>query len=254
MLNTAVSAFWVPIVRDVVTVTGSDARKYLHSQLSQNIETMQPGDVRASFVLQPTGKIDALLRVSCAASDRFVLDMEAGFGESVVARLKRFKIRVNADLDLQQQNWRAVRNCSGIPIDGSLAAWRADGTAVDVFSPALSLSKTIQQGNAEQFAAARVAAMWPIMGVDISTDMIPAETGIVECAVSFTKGCYPGQELVERMDSRGSTAPRMLTRIDCPAGVAAGADVVVNGLTVGTYTTVAGTQAIALIKRGSVLA
>jgi folate-binding protein YgfZ len=157
-------------------------------------------------------------------------------------------------LDLQQQNWRAVRNCSGIPIDGSLAAWRADGTAVDVFSPALSLSKTIQQGNAEQFAAARVAAMWPIMGVDISTDMIPAETGIVECAVSFTKGCYPGQELVERMDSRGSTAPRMLTRIDCPAGAAAGADVVVNGVTVGTYTTVAGTQAIALIKRGSVLA
>jgi hypothetical protein len=183
-----------------------------------------------------------------------VLDTEAGFGESVVARLKRFKIRVNADLDLQQQNWRAIRNCGGTAIDGSLAAWRADGTAVDVFSPALSLSKTIQQGNAEQFAAARVAAMWPIMGVDISTDMIPAETGIVECAVSFTKGCYPGQELVERMDSRGSTAPRMLTRIDCPAGVAAGADVVVNGLTVGTYTTVAGTQAIALIKRGSVLA
>jgi folate-binding protein YgfZ len=215
---------------------------------------MQPGDVRASFVLQPTGKIDALLRVSCAASDRFVLDMEAGFGESVVARLKRFKIRVNADLDLQQQNWRAIRNCGGTAIDGSLAAWRADGTAVDVFSPALSLSKTIQQGNAEQFAAARVAAMWPIMGVDISTDMIPAETGIVECAVSFTKGCYPGQELVERMDSRGSTAPRMLTRIDCPAGAAAGADVVVNGVTVGTYTTVAGTQAIALIKRGSVLA
>jgi folate-binding protein YgfZ len=254
MLNTAVSAFWVPIVRDVVTVTGSDARKYLHSQLSQNIETMQPGDVRASFVLQPTGKIDALLRVSCAASDRFVLDMEAGFGESVVARLKRFKIRVNADLDLQQQNWRAIRNCGGTAIDGSLAAWRADGTACDVFAPSLALPKTIQQGNAEQFAAARVAAMWPIMGVDISTDMIPAETGIVECAVSFTKGCYPGQELVERMDSRGSTAPRMLTRIDCPAGAAAGADVVVNGATVGTYTTVAGTQAIALIKRGSVLA
>jgi folate-binding protein YgfZ len=180
--------------------------------------------------------------------------MEAGFGESVVARLKRFKIRVNADLDLQQQNWRAIRNCGGTAIDGSLAAWRADGTACDVFAPSLALPKTIQQGNAEQFAAARVAAMWPIMGVDISTDMIPAETGIVECAVSFTKGCYPGQELVERMDSRGSTAPRMLTRIDCPAGAAAGADVVVNGVTVGTYTTVAGTQAIALIKRGSVLA
>ena len=254
MVDSTSSAFWVPIVRDVVTVTGSDARKYLHSQLSQNIETMQPGDVRASFVLQPTGKIDALLRVSCAANDRFVLDTESGYGESVVARLKRFKIRVNADLDLQQQTWRAVRNCLGIPIVGSLAAWRADGSAVDVFSPALKLPSNIPQGTAEQFAAARVAAMWPIMGVDISTSMIPAETGIVECAVSFTKGCYPGQELVERMDSRGSTAPRMLTRIDCPSDAVAGANVVVNGVTVGTYTTVASTQAIALIKRGSVLA
>jgi folate-binding protein YgfZ len=95
--------------------------------------------------------------------------------------------------------------------------------------------------------------MWPIMGVDISTDMIPAETGIVECAVSFTKGCYPGQELVERMDSRGSTAPKMLMRIECPADAVVGSDVVVNGVTVGTYTTVEGAQAIALIKRGTVL-
>ena len=248
------NAFWVPLVRDVVTVTGSDAQKYLHSQLSQNIESMQPGDVRASFVLQPTGKIDALLRVSCGAADRFVLDTEAGFGESVVARLKRFKIRVNAEIELQQQIWRAVRNCGDVVVEGSLAAWRADGTAVDVFSSAVTLPSNIQQGSTEQFTAARVAAMWPITGVDISTDMIPAETGIVECAVSFTKGCYPGQELVERMDSRGSTAPRMLRRVDCPVGSLAGSDVVVDGVTIGTYTTVAGGQSIALIKRGSALA
>ena len=56
------------------------------------------------------------------------------------------------------------------------------------------------------------------------------------------------------MDSRGSTAPRMLTRIACPADAVAGSDVIINGVTVGTYTTVVGTQAIALIKRGSVLA
>lgn len=253
-MSTVANTFWVPIVRDVVTVTGSDAQKYLHSQLSQNIETMQPGDTRASLLLQPTGKIDALLRVTCAASDRFVLDTEVGYGETVVARLKRFKIRVNADLELQQQSWRAIRNCGDTPIDGSLAAWRADGTAVDVFSPSLVLPSTIGQGTAEQFTAARVAAMWPMMGEDISPSMIPAETGIVECVVSFTKGCYPGQELVERMDSRGSTAPRMLMRIDSPPDAAAGAEVVVNGVTVGTYTTVAGAQSIALIKRGSILA
>jgi hypothetical protein len=56
------------------------------------------------------------------------------------------------------------------------------------------------------------------------------------------------------MDSRGSTAPKMLTLIDCPIDAVAGANVVANDVTVGTYTTVVGTQAIALIKRGSVLA
>jgi folate-binding protein YgfZ len=88
------------------------------------------------------------------------------------------------------------------------------------------------------------------MGVDITTEMIPAETGVVDVAVSFTKGCYPGQELVERMDSRGSMAPRRLCRVLCAPGVKAGDEVVVNNETVGVYTTVAGVNALALIKRG----
>jgi folate-binding protein YgfZ len=88
------------------------------------------------------------------------------------------------------------------------------------------------------------------MGVDITTDMIPAETGVVDVAVSFTKGCYPGQELVERMDSRGSMAPRRLCRVICAPGVKAGDKVVVNEEMVGVFTTVAGDIALALIKRG----
>ena len=53
------------------------------------------------------------------------------------------------------------------------------------------------------------------MGAEILPgETIPAETGLAETAISFTKGCYPGQELVERMDSRGSTAPRHLTVLD----------------------------------------
>jgi hypothetical protein len=141
----------------------------------------------------------------------------------------------------------------GAAIDGSIAAWRADGTAVDVFAPGLAIPATIAEGTQEQFEAARVAAMWPIMGADITTDMIPAESGIVELAVSFTKGCYPGQELVERMDSRGSKAPRMLQRASCALGTTSGMPVLVDDVTVGTYTTVAGSQAIALVKRGVTL-
>ena len=244
--------FWKSIERDVITVTGSDAKSYLHSQLSQDLASMQPGDVRMSLLLQPTGKIDSLLRVTCAAADRFVLDCDPGYGESTVARLSRFKIRVNAEIELQRQTWRAVRSTETavLSIDGAIPAWRCDGSAFDIFSPNLVMPPTVREGTEAEFAESRVRACWPVMGTDITTEMIPAETSVVEVAVSFTKGCYPGQELVERMDSRGSTAPRRLCRVICASGVKVGDEIVVNGEVVGKYTTVSGMMALALIKRG----
>ena len=251
--------FWKSIERDVITVTGSDAKTYLHSQLSQDIASMQPGDVRMSLLLQPTGKVDSLLRVTCAAADRFVLDCDPGFGESTVARLSRFKIRVNAEIELQRQTWRAVRSTESaartniaqtLDVSGAIPAWRCDGTAFDIFSPTMVLPATLREGSEAELLESRVRALWPEMGVDITTEMIPAETSVVEVAVSFTKGCYPGQELVERMDSRGSMAPRRLCRVICASGVKVGDEIVVNGEVVGKYTTVSGMMALALIKRG----
>jgi folate-binding protein YgfZ len=83
----------------------------------------------------------------------------------------------------------------------------------------------------------------------MTTNSMPAETGLTDCAVSFTKGCYPGQELVERMDSRGATAPRQLRLIRAEAGASAGAPVVLNGEEIGMYTSVCQEFALALIKR-----
>jgi len=251
--------FWKSIERDVITVTGSDAKTYLHSQLSQDIASMQPGDVRVSLLLQPTGKVDSLLRVTCAAADRFVLDCDPGFGESTVARLSRFKIRVNAEIELQRQTWRAVRStetavltniAQSLDISGAIPAWRCDGSAFDIFSPTMVLPATLREGTEAELLESRVRALWPEMGVDITAEMIPAETSVVEVAVSFTKGCYPGQELVERMDSRGSMAPRRLCRVNCASGTLAQDEVLVNGEVVGKYTTVSGMIALALIKRG----
>jgi folate-binding Fe-S cluster repair protein YgfZ len=82
---------------------------------------------------------------------------------------------------------------------------------------------------------------------------IPAETGILELAVSFTKGCYPGQELVERMDSRGSSAPFHLVALDRRDGDVIGGDVVVDGATVGTITSVGRRQVLARVRRGAQL-
>ena len=111
------SAFHVTIERDVITVTGSDAKSYLHSQVSNDINSLEIGDSRYAFLLQPTGKIDVVVRITCATHDRYVIDMEPGFGEAALARLNRFKIRVRADMELSGQVWRAIRTTESVRID-----------------------------------------------------------------------------------------------------------------------------------------
>jgi len=80
-------------------------------------------------------------------------------------------------------------------------------------------------------------------------DTIPAETGITGAAVSFTKGCYTGQELVERMDARQATPPRRLVRVHAPAPLVEGAELTLAGKVVGLVTTSAGTESLAYVHR-----
>lgn len=244
------SAFWVRIDRDVISMNGPDARTYLQSQLSQDIAPMSIGDALASFLLQPTGRVEALVRIVCVTNEFFTLDVDHGWGDAVIARLQRFKIRVKADMSVETRSCIAYRLCVGEQIEHALPAWRNDGSAFDVIERSATPIVGIREGSQAEFDEARVRTGWPLMGRDLTSDMIPGETGIVECAVSFTKGCYPGQELVERMDSRGSTAPRMLRVIHATTGALVGDDIILDGAIAGKYTSVAGEFALALIKRG----
>ncbi len=238
-------AHWFDDPRDVVAVIGPDASTYLQSQLSNDLRGLPVGASQWAFLLQPTGKVDVLLRVWRRGDEEFVLDTDAGFGEVMKARLNRFKIRVKADIE--DRDWRsiAVRGESG---DG-LVAW---GEGYDLIGPDAQPPSDAQQGSADELESLRIDAAWPRMGAEIVPgEAIPAETGVVDAAVSFTKGCYPGQELVERMDSRGSSAPRHVRRIDVPAGTAVGETVEVDGHAA-IVTSVQGTAALASVRRASV--
>lgn len=232
--------FWTEYSRDVVQVAGADALTYLQSQLSQDLRPVQVGQSVWSFVLQPTGKLDVLLRVWRTDDDTFVLDTDEGFGEVLVARLNRFKIRVKADITALDWKCVAVRGAGEVPAD-ALVAW---GEGYDLLGADVRPPAGVEQGTAEDLLAARIDAVWPQMGAEIkSGETIPAETGITAVAVSFTKGCYPGQELVERMDSRGATAPKLLQRI-----------VLGDGEPVGTITSRSGSVALAYVKRSALQA
>ena len=240
--------FSAPYPRDVVQVAGSDAATFLQSQLSQDIRPLTVGESAWSFLLQPAGKIEVLLRIWRTGDDSFVLDTDAGFGEARVARLNRFKIRVKAEISELLWHCIALRGDGAAEIDG-LASW---GGGVDLLGEAPATPRDSEAGSAEDLLAARIDAVWPAMGSEIvSGQTIPGETGIVAVAVNFTKGCYPGQELVERMDSRGASAPRSLQRVTVPAGTAVGDAYTIDGQSVGVVTSVLGQAALAMVKRGA---
>ena len=239
--------FSAPYTRDVVQVVGTDAATFLQSQLSQDIRPLAVGDSSWSFLLQPTGKVDVLLRISRTGDDSFVLDTDAGYGAAMIARLNRFKIRVKAEITELPWQCIAVRGDGSANLDG-LASW---GDGVDLLGDAPTSPPTAQAGSADDVLAARIDAVWPAMGSEIVPgETIPSETGVVPVAVNFTKGCYPGQELVERLDSRGATPPKSLQRVTVADGTAVGDAYSADGVVVGVVTSVRGTAALAMVKRG----
>ncbi|MCU1360961.1 MAG: hypothetical protein JWN99_2250 [Ilumatobacteraceae bacterium] len=240
--------FWIETPRDVVTVIGPDAASYLQSQVSNDLRPMAVGDSRWAFLLQPTGKIDVLVRVWRRGEEEFVVDTDAGAGDVMIARLNRFKIRVKADIESVDWTCIAVRGQGASDLAG-VVAW---GDGIDLLGPDVQPPAGVPHGSADDMSLARIQAVWPVMFAEIEPgSTIPAETGITDLAVSFTKGCYPGQELVERMDSRGSSAPRLLQSVHVPLGTQAGQPYQIDGVDSGVVTTVFGTTALALVKRSA---
>lgn len=234
----------VPLDRDVVLAEGPEAAEYLHGQVSQDVADMATGESRWSFVLQPQGKVDAFFRLTRRGDDAFVLDTDGGWGPAMTESLARFKMRTK--VDFTPLDWRVV----GLRGPGVAAmAGGAAGTevvvpvdwpgveGVDLLGPGPRVDG-LAEIDADELGIRRIAAGMPAMGADIDDGTIPNETDLVELAVSFTKGCYRGQELVERIHSRGGNR-QLLRRLRADAPVPAGAEIRADDGPVGTITSVA---------------
>ena len=242
---------WFPEGRDVVRVAGPDAVAYLQGQLSQDVEALAVGSSARSFVLQPNGKVDAWVRVTRTAPDEVVLDVDEGHGDALTARLRRFLLRTKADVDAL--DWRAVAlrgpgAAAAVPAGAgedalvAPAGWPGvDG--VDLLGPAVEPPPGVPEVDASAYASLRIRSGVPRMGAELTDATIPAEAGqwVIDASVSFTKGCFTGQELVARIDSRGGHVPRHLRGLVVDAGELppVGAPVVVDGAEVGRVTSAA---------------
>jgi tRNA-modifying protein YgfZ len=224
--------------RDVFAVRGDDAEVYLQGQLSQDILALAVGASADSLLLQPDGKLTALLRVTRVDAQGFVLDTDAGFGDAMVARLKKFLLR--SKVEIERLEWRclALRGAGvGAAATGLLTVLAEAGvmalpsewngwSGIDLLGPkdvvldpgAGPLPEGIISCEQDAAEACRIVSGIPAMGSELTDKTIAAEAGLLDRSVSFTKGCYTGQELVARLDARGNNVPRRLV------GVVGGAD------------------------------
>jgi folate-binding protein YgfZ len=255
--------YTVRLERDVVGVAGPEAASFLQGQLSQDVLAVAGGRSAWSWVLAPTGKVDALVRVTRLADDDWVLDTDAGWGESLLSRLNRFKLRTK--VDLAPRPWAVVGWRDGAPDPDQAAGavvvepWpHLEGA--DVMGEQVAPPPDWPVMAAEEYEAIRIGAGMPRMGAELSDKTIPGETGLVDLTVSFTKGCYTGQELVARIDSRGGNVPRHLRGLLMTGAAGAGTELIdTDGRPAGTVTSAAfspaaGWVGLGYIRRGVDLA
>lgn len=245
---------WADIAREVIVVQGDDAQTFLHSQLANDIASLDVGTSIHSLLLEPTGHVSALVRVVRHEDTVFTLDVEAGFADAVIARLQRFVLR--AKVTMRRSDWvvRAFRGSDAVSEIGvgpgrAIPYWDSVDE-IDVVGDVSHLPTLGEETEPERIDFLRADARWPKLGVDVLVGDIPGTTGILSVAVSFTKGCYPGQELVERMDSRGTTAPVVIRALP-REGLGVGARVMENDQSVGTVTSIGAHIALARIARTS---
>lgn len=223
------AAYYVVSV-DVVTVAGPDAGSWLQGQLSQDLDPIRPGASAETLVLSPQGRIDAYGAVARTAGETWILVTEAGRGAGLLERLRRFKLRVKATLEVEEMTAAVVRGPEAQSLAESLREASPTLAEIEVRWPnwegvdlvfarggifaATAAGSPLRPGPAgapAAFEARRIEAGVPRIGHEITERTIPQEAGLlVEHTVSFSKGCYTGQELVARIDARGANVPRRL--------------------------------------------
>jgi tRNA-modifying protein YgfZ len=210
------------LARDVLAVSGPDAMEYLQGQVTQDVLDLAVGDSRWSFVLQPQGKVDALFRMTRTGPDSAVLDVDAGWGAALHASLERFKLRTRMQIEPLVWSLLALRGPGASPVAGSARGAELEASlaglgepGMDLLGPEPEMDGVALLGPAG-WEALRVENGVPGMGSEIDQGTIPNETGLMDVTVSFSKGCYRGQELVERIHSRGVSRLR-LAGIVCDA-------------------------------------
>jgi folate-binding protein YgfZ len=242
MAETAVNARLVQLDRGFVQVAGPQAEDFLERMLSNEVASLGDAQARPALLLTAKGRIVAALRVVRTGPDSFLLVTDASeLAEPVAAALRA--ARFASRCDIEARDWEgfvqlgAEPEPPAFPTDDYGAEawelWREHGGARGAADPA-SLEEL------------RIAAGTPAWGKELDDSILPAEAGLDETHISFTKGCFPGQEPVARLHHRGH-ANRRLRRLEV-AEATPGDEIVWNDRVVGRVTSAVPGQALGYVR------
>ncbi len=212
--------------RGKLALTGSEAKAFLHGQVTNDIEGLEPGHGCYAAFLTHKGKMLGDMRVLDVGHE-LLLDTERVALQELFNMIRRYKLGRDVELrkrtletallsligpdarriagaeDLVEEHRNRHAEIAGVPV-----VLVATDVGIDVFAPAESKETvTAELGvpavDEEAAEVLRVERGRPRYGVDLDESVIPQEGGLNERAVSFTKGCYVGQETVARLHYRG---------------------------------------------------
>jgi folate-binding protein YgfZ len=217
--------------RAFLRAAGPDAEDYLQRMLSNDVAALEPGESCDALLLTPKGRVLAPLRVLRRGPEDFLLLTEPALGETLRSELLRMRFAAKLELEPEEHTSTLVfgGESEGIPNEDY------GRPAVEVLD--VDLEPSLDDVELERL---RIEAGTPAWGKEIDERVLPAEAGLVERAVSLTKGCYPGQEPIARLHYRGHANRGLrVLRIDAPEPPERNAELSYGGKAVGRVTSAA---------------
>jgi len=202
-----------PRPRAFVRVAGPDAEDYLQRMVSNDVEALDDGAACEALLLTAKARVIAPLRVLRRAADDFLVSTEPELGDQVRAQLLRTRFAAKVEVEPEEhESWLVL---GGEEI-------------LDERPPGEEVSD-------DELERWRIESGIPRWGREIDERILPAEAGLDETHVSFTKGCYPGQEPIARQRYRGKVN-RKLRVLDVDGEAEPGDELQRDGKTVGRIT------------------
>lgn len=231
--------------RAVIAVAGPDWRSFLQGLLTQDVETLAPGELRFSGLLTPQGRL--LYDVFVAGlPDGALLDVAAEHRETIVTRLSMYRLRAKVEIGSIDLAVAAAFDPAGASVtgEGFYADPRLAALGARVYGPAAE-----PDADEAAYETHRLA-----LGVPGPADWLSDKTYPIEAdfdllsGIDFKKGCFVGQETTSRMKRRGTIKSRMMPIVFDGPAPAFGAEVLAGTLRAGEVLSGSDGRAMALLR------